>query len=74
MHLLFDQHEIICGNGLESESYHPGAETLDSFDSETRAEVLELMGGDLEGYGASARLSLKPFEARALLSGTSLTI
>lgn len=74
VHLLFDQHEIICGNGLESESYHPGAETLDSFDSETRAEVLELMGGDLEGYGASARLSLKPFEARALLSGTSLTI
>ncbi|WP_122074361.1 choice-of-anchor L domain-containing protein [Pseudophaeobacter sp. EL27] len=73
VHLLFDCHEIICGNGLESESYHPGVETLESFDGETRAEVLELMGGDPEAYGASARLSLKPFEARALLSESSLT-
>lgn len=72
VHLLFDSHEIICGNGLESESYHPGAETLESFDGETRAEVLELMGGDPEAYGASARLSLKPFEARALLSGSGV--
>ena len=72
VHLLFDSHEIICGNGLESESYHPGAETLESFDGETRAEVLELMGGDLSAYGASARMSLKPFEARALLSGSRL--
>lgn len=67
VHLLFDQHEIICGNGLDSESYHPGQETMNSFDAETRAEVLELMGGDIEGYGASARLSLRPYEARALL-------
>lgn len=73
VHLLFDQHQIICGNGLESESYHPGAETLASFDGATRAEVLELMGGDLSAYGASARLSLKPFEARALLSGSGLS-
>lgn len=71
-HLLFDQHEIIRGNGLESESYHPGAETLDSFDAETRAELLELMGGDPSQYGASARRSLKPFEARALLTGATL--
>ncbi|MGR3621124.1 choice-of-anchor L domain-containing protein [Pseudophaeobacter sp.] len=70
VHLLFDQHEIICGNGLESESYHPGVETLDSFDGETRQEVLEMMGGDPTSYGASARLSLKSFEARALLSAS----
>ena len=68
VHLLFSGHEIICGNGLESESYHPGAETLDSFDAQTRSEVLELMDGDLSGYGASARLSLRSFEARTLLS------
>ena len=72
VHLLFDQHEIICGNGLESESCHPGEETLNSFDAETRAEVLELMGGDIAGYGASARMSLKPFEARALLTESDL--
>lgn len=71
-HLLFDQHEIICGNGLESESYHPGAETLDSFDAETRAELLEFMDGDPTRYGVSARRSLKPFETRALLTGAAL--
>ena len=30
VHLLLDQHEIICGNGSASESYPPGEETLDS--------------------------------------------
>lgn len=68
VHLLFDSHEIICGNGLESESYHPGVETFGSFDNETRAEVLELMGGSLSDYGASARLSLRSFEVQALLA------
>ncbi|OUS37242.1 hypothetical protein A9Q94_06475 [Rhodobacterales bacterium 56_14_T64] len=65
VHLLFDQHEIICGNGLESESYHPAAETLDAFDAETRAEVLELME-DLNGYGPTARPTLKSHESRLL--------
>lgn len=71
IHLLFDQHEIIRGNGLESESYHPGVETLDSFDGETRAEVLDLIGQDASLYGASARRSLKSFEVRALLTQTT---
>ena len=66
-HLLFDQHEIICGNGLESESYHPGDETLDAFDQETRAEILSLMESDPGAYGACVRRSLRSYEARALL-------
>lgn len=65
VHLLFDQHEIVCGNGLESESYHPAAETLDAFDAETRAEVLEFMA-DLNGYGPTARPALKSHESRLL--------
>ncbi len=65
VHLLFDQHEIVCGNGLESESYHPGAETLDAFDAETRAEILELMDGQ-NGYGPTARPELKLHESRLL--------
>ncbi|MGR3761389.1 choice-of-anchor L domain-containing protein [Roseobacteraceae bacterium NS-SX3] len=64
VHLLFDQHEIVRGNGLDSESYHPGDETLASFDPDTRAEVLELMG---EAYGPSARPSLKAHESKVLL-------
>ncbi len=65
VHLLFDQHEIVCGNGLESESYHPGAETLNAFDTETRAEILELMA-DLDGYSPTARPALKSHESRLL--------
>ena len=70
VHLLFDQHEIVFGNGLESESYHPGAETLEAFDADTRAEVLDFMP-DLDSYGPTARLVLKSHESR-LLSGAEL--
>ncbi len=65
VHLLFDQHEIVNGNGLESESYHPAAETLAAFDAETRTEVLEFMA-DLNGYGPTARPALKSHESRLL--------
>lgn len=71
VHLLFDKHQIIRGNGLESESYHPGRETMDSFDAETREEILRLMPEISDeagaGYGRAARRSLKSYESRALL-------
>ena len=66
VHLLFDQHEIVSGNGLESESYHPGAETLEAFDPETRSEVLDLME-DWRNYGPTARPSLKSHESQLVL-------
>ena len=67
VHLLFDRHEIIRGNGLDSESYHPGLETAASFDGETRAEILHLIGGDWSAYGPSARPALKGYESQLLL-------
>ena len=71
VHLLFDRHQIIRGNGLESESYHPGRETIGSFDAETRDEILRLMPDAAEaegfGYGPAARPSLRGYESRALL-------
>lgn len=70
VHVLFDRHEVICGNGLESESYHPGDMTVDAFSEQTRAEVLSLMP-DLSkpgyGYGPVARPVLRSFETRALV-------
>ncbi|VAW02088.1 hypothetical protein MNBD_ALPHA07-19, partial [hydrothermal vent metagenome] len=47
--------------------------TLTSFDNETREEILRLFP-ELEtpgpgGYGPTARMALKPYEARALLAG-----
>ena len=67
VHLLFDTHEIVCANGMESESYHPGVETMDAFDAETRAEILTLMpqladAANGDGYGPSARVTLKAHE------------
>lgn len=72
VHLLFDRHEIVRANGLDSESYHPGQETLDSFDADTRDEILRLMptSDALMGYGfgPAARVSLRKYEARALMT------
>ena len=72
VHILFDRHEIGRANGLDSESYHPGQETLDSFDAETRDEILRLMPNSdaLMGYGfgPSARVSLRKYEAEALMA------
>jgi alanine dehydrogenase len=73
VHLLFDRHQIINGNGLDSESYHPGDETLASFDPDTRDELLRLMPEVAEqgaqAYGPAARMALKSYESRALLAG-----
>lgn len=71
IHLLFDRHEVICANTLWSESYQPGAETLLSFEPETRAEILRLFPRlqiNAAGYGCAARMSLKAGEARLLLA------
>ena len=67
-HLLFDRHEIIRGNGLESESYHPGAESLEGLDAETRAEFFALMGESWRDYAAMARPTLKSYETQVLLA------
>ena len=72
LHLLFDHHEIVLANGVFSESYHPGQQTMNSFDNETRAEVLRLFpecdAATGSGYGPTARLALRSFEARLLAS------
>lgn len=65
VHLLFDQHEIVTCNGFDSESYHPGPESLTSFDAETRAEVLDMMS-ETDGPGPTARLELKAYESQLL--------
>lgn len=71
VHLLFDQHEIVCGNGLWSESYQPGSMSADGFDLECQDELLRLFPKLYNPSAAtgflSARLSLKWYEARALI-------
>ncbi|MEL6700852.1 MAG: Hint domain-containing protein, partial [Pseudomonadota bacterium] len=72
VHLLFDRHEIVLANGVYSESYHPGAQSLNSFDGDCREEVLRLFP-DCDpatgaGYGPSARRVLRSFESALLLA------
>lgn len=67
-HILFDQHEIVWSNGLESESYHPGADSLAGLDAETRAEFFDLMGDSWRDYAAMERPTLRSYETRALLA------
>ena len=69
-HLLFDEHQIIWSEGLQTESFHPGPVTLSGFDDGVREELFTLFP-DLNpdtgpGYGASARPSLRSYEAAAL--------
>ncbi|MBV1865633.1 MAG: Hint domain-containing protein [Rhodobacteraceae bacterium] len=69
-HLLFDAHEIIWSNGILSESYHPGPETMAGFDANSQAEILQLfpeldaLTG--EGYGPTARRALTTNESEVL--------
>lgn len=73
-HLLFDTHQIVWSEGLETESFLPGPCVMGEFDDPVRNEVLTLFPDidpeSFEGYGPPARPALKAFEARALGVGT----
>lgn len=70
VHLLFDQHQIVWSDGLETESFLPGPQTTHCFEEEMVAEISEIFPsldpktGD--GYGPSARRALRQFEAKLL--------
>ncbi|WP_281983218.1 Hint domain-containing protein [Thalassorhabdomicrobium marinisediminis] len=68
-HMLFDRHEIVFSEGIESESFHPGAVGMATLSEETRAEIFSLFP-ELMSYpnvfGKSARRSLRSYEASLL--------
>lgn len=69
VHLLFDRHQILCSDGLASESYLPGPMMSKSFDAEAQAEILTLFPelADMTSCKwQAARPILKTHEARAL--------
>jgi hypothetical protein len=68
IHLLFDQHEVIRGDGAWSESFQPGDMTLQGMESAQRDEVLTLFPELAQGAAyPAARLTLKSYEAKVLL-------
>ncbi|NNF23941.1 MAG: hypothetical protein HKN63_03930 [Rhodobacteraceae bacterium] len=68
-HILFDQHEIVFSNGVQSESYHPGATSLPGLDPRARSELLELfpeLRANPIAYGPAARVSVRGQHGRLL--------
>lgn len=70
VHILFDAHQIVFTEGLETESFLPGPQTTRSFERQTVAEICrifpELDPATGMGYGPAARRTLKAYEARVL--------
>lgn len=72
IHILFDDHQVIWSEGLETESFLPGPQTTHCFEQDTVNEITnifpELNPLTGEGYGPAARPALKRFEAKLLVA------
>ncbi|MFD1343628.1 Hint domain-containing protein [Litorisediminicola beolgyonensis] len=69
IHLLLPRHEVVFANGVETESFHPAATSLDGLDPSALARLKRLLPwveDNPGGYGASARRSLTASEAAIL--------
>lgn len=73
VHLLFDRHQVVFSDGLETESFLPGPQTTKSFEREIVAEISaifpELDTETGSGYSPAARRTLKRYEADLLRAG-----
>ncbi len=72
VHILFDQHQVVLSEGLATESFLPGPQSTKSFEKDQIDEICALFpeldpltGG---GYSASARRTLKKYEANILVA------
>ncbi len=66
-HIMFDKHEVIYANGVETESLHPGHLAKDGLDGKARDELFEIfpeLRCHPESYGQSARPVMKVQESR----------
>lgn len=69
IHIAFDRHEVVYADGVEAESFHPGARTVAGMNMEQRQELMalfpELADGQGFAYGA-ARDELRGQAGRVL--------
>ncbi|SFG16729.1 Hemolysin-type calcium-binding repeat-containing protein [Palleronia marisminoris] len=70
IHIMFERHEVILGDGAWTESFQPGHYSMRGLDAAQRAEILEIFPelADLSALQGiqSARRSLRRFEAALL--------
>ncbi|OCX61649.1 2,3,4,5-tetrahydropyridine-2,6-carboxylate N-succinyltransferase [Thioclava sp. SK-1] len=73
VHLLFDRHEVIFAEGLETESFLPGPMTLNAMERDAQEEIFalfpQLKRQCHRSYGPAARPILRGFEAHVLAAG-----
>ena len=70
-HFLFDKHQIVYSNGAETESFHPAAASLDTFEDAKREELFKIfpqLEFDASSFGPLARATLQPFEAEVMMA------
>lgn len=75
IHILFDNHEILTAEGLQTESFHPGAMGLDAIEEASRDELFEIfpeLRTNPKSFGPSARKILRHTEAQSLQAPTPL--
>lgn len=72
VHLMFDRHQLVWSEGLVTESFLPGPQTMEILDRPVLEEIRALFPAlDPEtglGYGPAARPTLRGFEAQVLLT------
>jgi Hint domain-containing protein len=69
-HFMFDSHQTVVSNGLESESFYPGAQAVEGVGRAARAELFQLfpeLETDPATYGETCCPALKAHEALAML-------
>jgi hypothetical protein len=70
VHIMFDRHQVVFSEGLETESFLPGPQIVHSFEADVIGEIValfpELDPATWEGYSPAARRMLRSFEARVL--------
>ncbi len=69
IHLLFDRHQVMWANGVETESFHPASASLNALDDSDRARLLAThpsLEFDPHTYGSFARRHLSGSEAAIL--------
>ncbi len=70
VHIMFEGHEIVCADGAWSESFQPAQRMLSGMEADQAEEIRTLFPelAQREIAFASARLTLKAYEARVLLA------
>lgn len=70
-HFMFDKHEIVYSNGVETESFHPASGGVELVDTAKRTELFKLfpeLAIDADAFGPKARATLHDHEIDVLMA------